>query len=154
MEDLVLSFCEYVYYSVYILVSIYNCFVSLWVWDTHGFWETRTHTWGKPVPLLRVWVFRGTGTGFPGKPQGSPWQSLPILLNLSMTYWKRPEVWMDRWFPKSIWQTKKVIHRRTGYVCSLADRLPESEIGLVLARHNRAAVVRRFCEFARTSFDH
>jgi DNA-binding transcriptional LysR family regulator len=39
-------------------------------------------------------------------------------------------------------------------VCSIADRLPESEIGLALARHNSAAVVRRFCEFARTSLEH
>lgn len=33
-------------------------------------------------------------------------------------------------------------------VCSIIDRLPECEIGLALARHNPAAVVRRFCEFA------
>jgi DNA-binding transcriptional LysR family regulator len=39
-------------------------------------------------------------------------------------------------------------------VCSIADRLPESEIGLALARHNTAAVVRRFCEFAQTSLNH
>jgi DNA-binding transcriptional LysR family regulator len=39
-------------------------------------------------------------------------------------------------------------------VCSIADRLPESEIGLALVRHNTAAVVRRFCEFARTSLNH
>jgi DNA-binding transcriptional LysR family regulator len=39
-------------------------------------------------------------------------------------------------------------------VCSLADRLPESEIGLALARHNNSPVVRRFCEFARTSLNH
>jgi DNA-binding transcriptional LysR family regulator len=39
-------------------------------------------------------------------------------------------------------------------VCSIADRLPESETGLALARHNTAAVVRRFCEFARTSLNH
>ena len=39
-------------------------------------------------------------------------------------------------------------------VCSIADRLPESEIGLAFARHNSAAVVRRFCEFARTSLNH
>jgi DNA-binding transcriptional LysR family regulator len=36
-------------------------------------------------------------------------------------------------------------------VCLIVDRLPESEIGLALARQNPAAVVRRFCEFARTS---
>jgi DNA-binding transcriptional LysR family regulator len=36
-------------------------------------------------------------------------------------------------------------------VCSIADRLPECEIGLALASHNTAAVVRRFCEFACTS---
>jgi DNA-binding transcriptional LysR family regulator len=36
-------------------------------------------------------------------------------------------------------------------VCLIVDRLPESEIGLALARQNTAAVVRRFCEFARTS---
>ena len=39
-------------------------------------------------------------------------------------------------------------------VCSIADRLPESEIALAIARHNTAAVVRRFCEFARTSLNH
>jgi DNA-binding transcriptional LysR family regulator len=39
-------------------------------------------------------------------------------------------------------------------VCSITDRLPESEIGLALARQNTAAVVRRFCEFARTSLEH
>jgi DNA-binding transcriptional LysR family regulator len=39
-------------------------------------------------------------------------------------------------------------------VCSIADRLPESEIGMALARHNTAAVVRRFCELARTSLSH
>jgi DNA-binding transcriptional LysR family regulator len=39
-------------------------------------------------------------------------------------------------------------------VCSIADRLPESEIGLASARHNTAAVVLRFCEFARTSLNH
>jgi DNA-binding transcriptional LysR family regulator len=39
-------------------------------------------------------------------------------------------------------------------VCSIADRLPESEIGLALARRNTAAVVRRFYEFARTSLNH
>jgi DNA-binding transcriptional LysR family regulator len=33
-------------------------------------------------------------------------------------------------------------------VCSIADRMPESEIGLAFARRNTAAVVRRFCEFA------
>jgi DNA-binding transcriptional LysR family regulator len=38
-------------------------------------------------------------------------------------------------------------------VCSIVDRLPESEIGLALARQNTAAVVRRFCEFARTSLN-
>jgi DNA-binding transcriptional LysR family regulator len=39
-------------------------------------------------------------------------------------------------------------------VCSIADRLPESEIGLAIARHNSAAAVRRFFEFARTSLEH
>ena len=39
-------------------------------------------------------------------------------------------------------------------VCSIADRLPESEIGLAIARHNSAAVVRRFFEFARMSLEH
>jgi DNA-binding transcriptional LysR family regulator len=39
-------------------------------------------------------------------------------------------------------------------VCSITDRLPESEIGLAFARHNTAAVVRRFCDFARTSLNH
>jgi DNA-binding transcriptional LysR family regulator len=39
-------------------------------------------------------------------------------------------------------------------VCSIADRLPESEIGLAHARQNTAAVVSRFCEFARTSLNH
>jgi DNA-binding transcriptional LysR family regulator len=38
-------------------------------------------------------------------------------------------------------------------VCSIADRLPESEIGLAFARQN-TAVVRRFCELARTSLNH
>ena len=47
---------------------------------------------------------------------------------------------------------KKIVSKVA--VCSLADRLPESEIGLALARHNTAAVVRRFCEFARTSLNH
>jgi len=39
-------------------------------------------------------------------------------------------------------------------VCSITDRLPESEIGLAFARQNTAPVVRRFCEFARTSLNH
>jgi len=39
-------------------------------------------------------------------------------------------------------------------VCSIADQLPECEIGLALARHNTAAVVRRFCEFACKSLNH
>jgi DNA-binding transcriptional LysR family regulator len=39
-------------------------------------------------------------------------------------------------------------------VCSIADRLPECEIGLALARHNTVAVVRRFCEFACKSLNH
>jgi DNA-binding transcriptional LysR family regulator len=39
-------------------------------------------------------------------------------------------------------------------VCSITDRLPESEIGLAFGRHNTAAVVRRFCEFARSSLNH
>ena len=39
-------------------------------------------------------------------------------------------------------------------VCSIADRLPESEIGLAFARQNTAAVVRRFCEFDRSSLNH
>jgi DNA-binding transcriptional LysR family regulator len=47
---------------------------------------------------------------------------------------------------------KRIVSRVT--MCSIADRLPESEIGLALARHNAAAVVRRFCEFARTSLNH
>src|SRR5260370_23835073 len=47
---------------------------------------------------------------------------------------------------------KKIVSKVA--VCSLADRLPEAEIGLALARHNTAAVVRRFCEFARTSLNH
>src|SRR6266478_6048639 len=47
---------------------------------------------------------------------------------------------------------KKIVSKVA--VCSIADRLPESEIGLALARHNTAAVVRRFCELARTSLNH
>jgi DNA-binding transcriptional LysR family regulator len=39
-------------------------------------------------------------------------------------------------------------------VCSITDRLPESEIGLAFARQNTAPVIRRFCEFARTSLNH
>jgi DNA-binding transcriptional LysR family regulator len=39
-------------------------------------------------------------------------------------------------------------------VCSITDRLPESEIGLAFARQNTAPVIRRFCEFARTSLSH
>src|ERR1700739_3264594 len=39
-------------------------------------------------------------------------------------------------------------------VCSITDQLPESEIGLALARHNPAAVVRRFCEFACKFLNH
>jgi DNA-binding transcriptional LysR family regulator len=39
-------------------------------------------------------------------------------------------------------------------VCSIADRMPESQIGLAFARQNTAAVVRRFCDLARTSLDH
>jgi DNA-binding transcriptional LysR family regulator len=39
-------------------------------------------------------------------------------------------------------------------VCSITDRLPESEIGLAIARQNTAPVIRRFCEFARTSLTH
>jgi len=39
-------------------------------------------------------------------------------------------------------------------VCSITDRLPESEIGLAFARQNTAPAIRRFCEFARTSLEH
>jgi DNA-binding transcriptional LysR family regulator len=39
-------------------------------------------------------------------------------------------------------------------VCSIADRVPESEIGLAFAHQNAAPVVRRFCEFARTLLTH
>jgi DNA-binding transcriptional LysR family regulator len=39
-------------------------------------------------------------------------------------------------------------------VCSIADRIQESEIGLALARHNTAPVVRRFSEFACTALNH
>jgi DNA-binding transcriptional LysR family regulator len=39
-------------------------------------------------------------------------------------------------------------------VCSITDRLPESEIGLAFARQNTAPVIRRFCEFARASLNH
>jgi DNA-binding transcriptional LysR family regulator len=39
-------------------------------------------------------------------------------------------------------------------VCSITDRLPQSEIGLAFARKNTAAVVGRFCEFARTSLNY
>ena len=39
-------------------------------------------------------------------------------------------------------------------VCSITDRLPESEIGLALARQNTAPLIRRFCEFAQTSLNH
>jgi len=52
--------------------------------------------------------------------------------------------------PASI--AKKIVSKVV--VCSIADRLPESEIGLASARKNPAAVVRRFCEFARTSLNH
>ncbi len=48
--------------------------------------------------------------------------------------------------------TKRIVSKVA--VCSIADRLPESEIGLAVARQNTAAVVRRFCEFARTSLNH
>jgi DNA-binding transcriptional LysR family regulator len=47
---------------------------------------------------------------------------------------------------------KRVVSRVV--VCSITDRLPESEIGLALARQNTAPVIRRFCEFARTSLNH
>jgi DNA-binding transcriptional LysR family regulator len=46
---------------------------------------------------------------------------------------------------------KKIVSKVV--VCSITDRLPESEIGLAYARQNTAAVVRRFCEFARTSLN-
>jgi DNA-binding transcriptional LysR family regulator len=39
-------------------------------------------------------------------------------------------------------------------VCSITDRVPESEIGLAFARQNTAPVVRRFCDFARTLLNH
>jgi DNA-binding transcriptional LysR family regulator len=39
-------------------------------------------------------------------------------------------------------------------VCSITDQLPESEIGLAFARHNTAAVVRRFSECACRSLNH
>jgi DNA-binding transcriptional LysR family regulator len=39
-------------------------------------------------------------------------------------------------------------------VCSITDRVPESEIGFAFARQNTAPAVRRFCEFARTSLNH
>jgi DNA-binding transcriptional LysR family regulator len=47
---------------------------------------------------------------------------------------------------------KRIVSRVV--VCSITDRLPESEIGLAFARQNTAAVVRRFCEFARTWLNH
>jgi DNA-binding transcriptional LysR family regulator len=47
---------------------------------------------------------------------------------------------------------KRIVSKVT--MCSIADRLPESEVGLAFARQNTAAVVRRFCEFARTSLNH
>jgi DNA-binding transcriptional LysR family regulator len=39
-------------------------------------------------------------------------------------------------------------------VCSITDRLPESEIGLAFARQNNAPLIRRFCDFARASLNH
>jgi DNA-binding transcriptional LysR family regulator len=47
---------------------------------------------------------------------------------------------------------KRIVSRVA--VCSIADRMPESEIGLAFARQNTAAVVRRFCDFARTALEH
>jgi DNA-binding transcriptional LysR family regulator len=38
-------------------------------------------------------------------------------------------------------------------VCTITDRLPESEIGMAFARQNTAPVIHRFCEFARTTLN-
>ena len=38
--------------------------------------KTRTHTRKNPYPCTRVWVLPGTGTGWPGIPQGYPCYSL------------------------------------------------------------------------------
>ena len=43
---------------------------------TRGFYKTRTRSRRNPHPWLRVRVSRGTGAGFPGKPQGCPCQTL------------------------------------------------------------------------------
>ena len=39
---------------------------------TRGFYKTHTHSHRNLHPWLQVWVSRGTGAGFPGKPQGCP----------------------------------------------------------------------------------
>jgi DNA-binding transcriptional LysR family regulator len=36
-------------------------------------------------------------------------------------------------------------------ICAIADRIPDSQIGMVIARNNNVAVVRKFCELVRTS---
>ena len=36
-------------------------------------------------------------------------------------------------------------------VCAIADRIPDLQIGMVIARNNNVAVVRKFCDLVRTS---
>jgi len=43
-----------------------------------GFWKTHTRTHENPHLWTWVWVLMGTGAGYSGKPQGSPWHSLVI----------------------------------------------------------------------------
>ena len=47
-----------------------------WVGLPPGFHKPTTHTNENPCPWTRVWVLMGTGAGYSGKPQGSPWHSL------------------------------------------------------------------------------
>jgi len=45
-------------------------------WEPTGFCKPPTRTCENPHPWTRVRVLMGTGVGYPGKPQGSPWHSL------------------------------------------------------------------------------
>jgi DNA-binding transcriptional LysR family regulator len=41
-------------------------------------------------------------------------------------------------------------HKARIVVCSIRDRIPPSEIGMIVAKRNAAPVVQKFCELART----
>jgi hypothetical protein len=50
----------------------------VWVFIPMGLLKPMTRGHRNPCPWLRAQVSTGTGTGCPGKPQGSPWHSLLV----------------------------------------------------------------------------